>query len=512
MFALFFALMAILTNQYSMIETHRDFYGIYEINYVWIPWTFWILSLICFLPLLTIAITLLVHRKKLPSVLEYLLSNNEGSLAATVRTAYFQSMQRSGVRIVIGVFIVSLFMLFMGGLNLVDRWKISSRLNEAALIEKTQRTVERGIKGVKTALGFKSGQAQKTTVRKDTIPVVRFGLHTVNNDQKQYLDDCYRIAKKMKEVGATAILIDISDMHYKLRPKLARLAQLGITVFTFQDPYSYAFIAQEDTVDPKHIPMSMYSMSIEDIGTRSMLMRIKPTGNRVAWGAGNEEEYQLPDATVELLKKHYGYPDTMQARRRGNYVVLGTYQFPVTHDGWLYLPREIRVDWWYLLSPISAYRDFNSDTLHFRDSRWEEFSIENITPEIYRGKIILIDWNYLGMARERGYLLTWAYAKTLAFLLHNDVLTVVESSSIWLSLLCIGLSALIVWRLRQAVSLFLMFVLGLVVLAASIYLFSQNVLIDIFYPFLSLALSMLVLPGMKITSEEEELIDLPKAQ
>ena len=79
------------------------------------------------------------------------------------------------------------------------------------------------------------------------------------------------------------------------------------------------------------------------------------------------------------------------------------------------------------------------------------------------------------------------------------------SGYLWLSVACIVIAGFFAYRFRPLAAILLMFVLAVCTLVFASYLYDRlNIIIDIFYPLLSIGVAIIVFPAIAVMRKEDE--------
>jgi hypothetical protein len=231
------------------------------------------------------------------------------------------------------------------------------------------------------------------------------------------------------------------------------------------------------------------------------LCRFKPSGM--------ESDYTDPlrDVTLEIIRKYKGYADHLSPERGADEIRFGDFKIPVTKDGWM-LSRGKGT-----LGQTLVYVDSKGNWVYWRQqgSMWNAPEVKKaglavstppmgamrlISGEVH-GKIVLLaesfsERNILGSS-------TRAYASAIENILAGKVTRKSETGYLWLSVVCVIIAGFIAYRFRMVAAILLMSVLAVCTLLFGSYLYdSQNILLDIFYPLISLAMAMVAFPAIAL--------------
>jgi len=98
-----------------------------------------------------------------------------------------------------------------------------------------------------------------------------------------------------------------------------------------------------------------------------------------------------------------------------------------------------------------------------------------------------------------------AYAVGLESVLRGNLMTKPASGYLWFSIACIALAGFLGYGFRPLIAILLMFVLAAITLVVASQLYnSMNIMIDIFYPLLSIGVAMIVFPAIAAVHRRNE--------
>jgi hypothetical protein len=220
-----------------------------------------------------------------------------------------------------------------------------------------------------------------------------------------------------------------------------------------------------------------------------------------------ESDYKDPlrDVTLEIIRKYKGYLDGLSPERGSDETRFGDFKIPVTKDGWMFSRGKGT------LGQILVYVDSKGDWVYWRQqgSMWTAPEVKKAglavsTPPMgamklldgeVQGKIVLLSESF-GERNSNGLR---AYASAIENILAGTITRKSETGYLWLSLMCVVIAGFIAYRFRLVAGILLMFILAVCTLLFGSYLYdSQNVLVDIFYPLLSLAMAMVAFPAIAL--------------
>lgn len=345
---------------------------------------------------------------------------------------------------------------------------------------------------------------------------------TPSNDVDQHLHDLLKIVTDLKSVGAKAVLITLPEFPPEGKgvfPLLRQIEKSGIVVWGI--PFESYPESPSKIADSLGVPwpwVAPYTTASDELWRGPFLSRL--------WHF---------DLALPLLGKYHNYPYYEFARRVGYEVIeFGDYRIPMTKKGWVYaLDRYTgsigpdlyvhRGGSWQIGmhfgggDPVRGFQitkyvgpKKGPDTLGYYtyhgasdvESPWLPFGQKTFEWKV-KDKIVLLVGNY---GRAVGpYLPDRAYAVGLESVLQGNSMKKPASGYLWLSLACLALAGFFAYRFRPLVAILLMFVLAVCALVFGSYLYdSLNIIIDIFYPLLSIGVAMIVFPTIAVMRREEE--------
>jgi hypothetical protein len=427
-------------------------------------WVFWLmlgLTVICLIPMVGFILRGLQIRGLLPRKIDRLYAEDSRQ-----KRRMLLSIVQSRLHTLGGQFLlVGLAILFVvGALSRTPALRereLGTYLNEWTL----------GILGLSKAAGGPVSVYQ--------IPLIMDG-----GDNALYLKNCEKVVGDLAGIGAKAVLVDVQDMETShTKTELEMIQQLnksGIVVLGAKDFYGFPNAG---------LSCGIVTLSESEVRGDPLLNRIQPVAGRNPDRAG--------DLTVELLRKYNGYPERLLPQREGSVVKFGNYQIPVTNDGFMYARDKWgEVAFWPRIYAIVGEK---GDSLKYRLMRNGVRYTSNLNElrSEFQGKIFLI-------GRVRGSLLdnfvfTKVYAAALQSILDNSVIRKAEWSPLWITALCIAISASIAHRLRFFTSILATFLLGVVLIVADSILYDRmNLIIEIIYPLLSILMTMVIFPVLAL--------------
>ena len=460
--------------------TYSKSIGHVTLNLGWIFWLCIILSFLCTLPLLRAFFNILHQRGALPNAIGRLFSDeirqrNE-SVMERLRSRVFGVIGRL---VIAGVGILLVVMLLFRT-GVIHNDEVDSNLYALA----------HSLKGM-----------HQQEAKFSNVSVFDF----VRPHYGEYLPDCLKLVRDLKEAGAKVVLLRLSpetttppvDPKEGLR-LMRELENTGIVVFG--TPYGRNFRIA-DSAGEIRFSKGTFTISEHNMEESIDLCRFKPSGM--------ESDYTDPlrDVTLEIIRKYKGYADHLSPERGADAIRFGDFKIPVTKDGWM-LSRGKGT-----LGQTLVCVDSKGDWVYWRQqgSMWTAPEVKKAglavsTPPMgamkllggeVQGKIVLLaesfsERNILGSS-------TRAYASAIENILAGKVTRKSESGYLWLSVVCVAIAGFVAYRFRMLAAILLISILAVCTLLFGAYLYdSQNVLVDIFYPLMSLAMAMVAFPPIML--------------
>ena len=499
--AMIFALLSVLASRHVAIQYTRLSASV-GIDIRWIFWLLVLLSLVCLVPLIAAIFHNLHERRRLPAFLDSFFQDEfrvkRERMTWDIRKLLFG---RIGLSVITGAAIL-LLLVFLNRTSAVDEDALNGNLYEVVL----------NLRGVKHP-------------RESFSKVAQLLYLTPGKDLVQHLRDLFNIVSDLKHAGAKAVLITLPELPPSGRQAFRLMSELensGIVVWGV--PYG-SYVGSEsrlsDSLGGIRPTLAYYMTPADELWRGPYLSRL--------WRV---------DVALPLLRKYHNYPYYQLAEEVGGELVFGDYRIPETKKGWMYgvdrytasIWPDIYVhrgeQWWvgaHVGGPvgirgfqITGYVGPSKETgaLGYYAYNWKSraeppwLAIDNHVLEgKVKDKIVLVRGNYGSISGS--YPPDRAYAVGLESILRGQVMKKAELGYLWLSLACLVAAGFFAYCFRALVAILLMFVLAACVLLFGSYLYdSQNSLVDIFYPLLSIAIAMIVFPTItvahKIRGEEED--------
>jgi hypothetical protein len=123
--------------------------------------------------------------------------------------------------------------------------------------------------------------------------------------------------------------------------------------------------------------------------------------------------------------------------------------------------------------------------------------------ENVKNKIVFLVGNYGSLSGQ--YMPDRAIAVWLESVLRGELMRKPASGHLWISLVCLVIAGFFAFRFRPLMAILFMFMLAAITLVAASHLYnSMNIMIDIFYPLLSIGVAMIVFPAIAAVHRTNE--------
>ncbi|HAL56476.1 MAG TPA: hypothetical protein DCP63_08375 [Bacteroidetes bacterium] len=323
-----------------------------------------------------------------------------------------------------------------------------------------------------------------------------------------YLKHCLQIVDRLKKAGAKVVMVPLTEkggVTAKVQALLEQLQKTGIVVFADQEktPNNYFDATDSRLDDPKNwwaqhpafrrIPIT-WGVSTIRSAPMGVLLRFVPYRFR-DFHIGDT----LPDVSLQVLKKYWGYSDSLSIPQTSYTVLFGDRQIPVAGDGYVYLKYNFTPDY---RRGVSAYADIGSDSLSFQSWTRDSVNHPDSAWAYYKDKMVVIDWGDLSPFWSYQQSFGWRYAQIIAAIMEQNYVTRSNEWDLLLILFLIIFLAALSYRFRGTFVLALSVVLFVATIWLSIWLFdNENTLFDPTYVLMPIILCGLILPVVRLTEE-----------
>lgn len=484
-----FALLSILASKVMTVMYFPSFAKI-TINLKWMFWLSATLSVAFILPLIRSLLFALHQQGRLPKVLRWFFRDEV--VARFVLTIH--SLQ--------GLLFSTIGRLVLAGLGI---FLLTIAVWRSGAIHETE-TDSNLLTIVDAARGRHSDTAEAAF---STVELCSF----LRSERSYYLRDCLKLVTDLKAAGVKVVVL---GMRPPFGPKdesplLRELEKTGIVVFATD--YGRTLRIADSTGE---LTLSAGSVTISnrEVEETDRIVRLRPTGIE------NVGSPRLLDVSIEILRKYKGYgSDVAWVEDRGEFR-FGDYRIPVTTGGWMYSQdrgfrnplRFVYVDstgtWSYeswLARPSSLGITTGAWSYKWGGARFSASGITTAGLKIegykipmqdigtrLQGKIVLLMDSF---GPPGSYLISRAYESAIENILSGTLVRKWELGHLWVSVLCLIIAGLIIYRVRLIVAFLILLALLPGVLLFGSYLYtSHSVLIDMFYPLLSTAMAICVFP------------------
>lgn len=327
----------------------------------------------------------------------------------------------------------------------------------------------------------------------------------------EYIRHAARIVDDLKKAEAKAVLVRLPvDMPWtpKVKEQIEKLRKGGIAVFgqSLRGPSLFFQSSQRALDDPKNWWIRHPVFHHIDIFWGVLSARFEMFGTVYRFVPIQYRDYDrggpVPDASLQLLKRQFGYPDDLEIQQGSYQVRFGPHRIPLASDGYAYvkqvpLPRPVvGVD--AIISPEIDSLQYTVTT--FRRNE-KAPSLENAWRS-YKNKIVILDWS--GNSPFSFPSTGQVYVQILNAIVTNSFVTRMDE---W-NLLLVFLAVAIMAGLGYATRGWVLFV-GSILLSAGLIWFTRwlldqhNILMEPTYILLPLLLSGVILPVVKLSGEKK---------
>ncbi|MEX1275315.1 MAG: hypothetical protein WEE20_05245 [Bacteroidota bacterium] len=218
----------------------------------------------------------------------------------------------------------------------------------------------------------------------------------------EYVRHAARIVDDLKKAGAKAVLVRLPvDMPWtpKVREQIERIQKGGIAVIgqSLRESEMYARSSQRSLDNPKNWWIRHPVFHHLDLFWGVLSARYEMFGSVYRFVPTQYRDYErggpVPDASLQLLKRHFGYPDDLEIQQGPYQVRFGSHAIPIAPDGYAYVKRAPLPR---LSGGVSASISPETDSLHY--SVWasgkneKEISLETAWRG-YKDKVVILDWS-----------------------------------------------------------------------------------------------------------------------
>ena len=474
--ALMFGLLSIPASKMITL-TYSQSLGQVTMNLRWIFWLSITLAILCTLPLLKALLYGLHLRGSLPKFVDRFFTDEiRNGIESIIGRLQAKAFSVVGRMVFAGVGILVVVMLLYR-IGVVHNDEVDSNLYALAYSLKGMHQQEPNF---------------------SNVSVFNFLRPRSGED----LSDFLKLVRDLKEAGAKVVLLRLSPLTSPVDPKeglklIRELENTGIVVFG--TPYGrnsrYA-----DSLGEIKFSKGTFTLSEHNMDEAIDLYRFKPSGMQGVYTDA------LLDVTLEIIRKYKGYSEHLSPERGADEIRFGDFTIPVTKDGWMFSRGK-----GFPVGNILVYVDSKGDWVYWRQQGSTFFSREVkkaglavSTPPLgamkllggeVQGRIVLLGESF----GEHNFVGSRAYASAIENILAGKVTRKSETGYLWLSAVCLVIAGFIAYRLRLIAAILLMFILAVCALLFGSYLYdSQNILVDIFYPLLSLAMAIVAFPAIAL--------------
>jgi hypothetical protein len=467
-----FAVLSILASRVITVTYFRSFATI-TINMKWMFWLSAALSIAFILPLIRSILFALHQQGRLPKVLSWFFRDEVvAKLVSTVRFLRSFIVSTPGRLLLAGI---GIFLLT------IAVWR-SGVIHETETDSNLLTIVD-------------AARGRHPDIKEGAFSTVELCSY-FRQQSGDYFRNCLRLVTDLKAAGAKVVVLGMPQ-SFGRKVDFALLKELentGIVVFATDYGRTIRIADSTGELELSAGSVTMSGNEVEE--TTYRLVRLRPTGIE------NVGSPRLLDVSIEILRKYKGYGNEVPWIEEGGEFRFGEYRVPVTKDGWMYsrdrgfsFESLLDVDStgsWYVPNRPKSSKDFSQKAikagLKVEDGK---IPVRDAGNQL-KGKIVLLIDSF---GPPGSYLVSRAYESAIENILAGTLIRKWEMGHLWLSVLCLVLAGLITYRVRLVVAFLILLALVPCVLLFGSYLYTnQSILIDMFYPLLSMAMAIVVFP------------------
>jgi hypothetical protein len=467
-----FAALSILASRVITVTYFLSLAKI-TINLKWMFWLSATLSVVFILPLIRSILSALHQQGRLPKVLSWFFRDEVAAKFASIMNFFQFFIVRTLGRLVLAGFGIFLLTFAVWRSGVIHEMETDSNL----------LTIADAVRG------------RHPDIEKAVFSTVELCSY-FRQQSGDYFHNCLRLVTDLKAAGAKVVVVGMPQ-SFGMKVDFALLKELENTgIVVFATSYGRTIRIADSTGEMKLSAGSVTMPDNEVEETWCRLVRLRPTGIE------NVGSPRLLDVSMEILRKYKEYGSDVAWTDEGGEFRLGDFRIPVTKEGWMYskdrgfsVTSMLDVDSnrsWYVPNLSRQPKDFSQKAikagLRVEDER---IPVKDIGDRL-KGKIVLLIDSF---GPPGSYLVSKGYASAVENILSGTLIRKWEHGHMWLSLLCVVIAGLIVYRVRLVVAfLILLALLPCVLLLASYLYTSYSILIDMFYPLLATAMAIVIFP------------------
>ena len=337
-------------------------------------------------------------------------------------------------------------------------------------------------------------------------PVVLFNYYSRDNNQRNYLQNCAKIARDLKQVGAKAVLIPLPNIFSEESKKLVQeIHKSGIVVFGVRNESDYhlAQAREESGIHTGRLSLDIYKRHPFHL---SFIHKVNPfpAGNYQLWKNAH-------DVTFEILRLYYGLPRNLPVSLDGDNLVFGKLRASLDEKGMLNVGSlswpnyHINLNAGYDMDFVGKGRSEKPKFEYTSVGRGKIERISNLEPykQRFEGKIVILQWHDLGgLSMPFSYRESQDYAQVIDNILRGKVLKQTNLGSLLIGLISILGCGLILYRSRLIAAVGLLILFSFMILYGSAWLFQEKgLLVDIPVAIASVVASIAVFSVLRLGNE-----------
>jgi hypothetical protein len=327
----------------------------------------------------------------------------------------------------------------------------------------------------------------------------------------EYVRHAARIVDDLKKAGAKAVLVQVPvDMPWtpKVREQIEKIRKGGIAVIgqSLRESEMYGRSSQRALDNPKNWWIRHPVFHHMDLFWGVLSVRYEMFGNVYRFVPTQYRDFDrggpVPDASLQLLKRHFGYPDDLEIQQGSYQVRFGSHPIPIASDGYAYvkrvpLPRGG--------GGVSAAISPETDSLQY--SAWEYGrDEEGISLETawrgYKDKIVILDWSGTSFFIFPSF--GQVYLQILNAIVTNNFVTRMDEWNLLIVLFFVAIMAGLSFATRGWIVFVssILFSIGVVWFTRWL-LDQQSILMEPTYILFPILLCGVVLPLIKLSGEKK---------
>lgn len=327
----------------------------------------------------------------------------------------------------------------------------------------------------------------------------------------EYIRHAAQIVDDLQKAGAKAVLVPLPvDLPWtpKVRGEVERIQKTGIAVFGqhLRELSTNSPVAARTLDNPKTWWVRHPVFHKVDLFWGALTARFEMLGSIYRFLPTQYRDYDrgtpVPDAALQLLKRHFGYADDLELPQGSSLVRFGSNSIPLAPDGYVYVKRASLPR-----PPDGVYVSISPETdslqyytMRTRQAR-EEPTLESAWKN-YEQKIVILNWsgNQAFSFPSTGEV----YMQILHAIITNAYVTRLDEWNLLVLLLAVAVMTGLSFVFRG----WIVFVSSVVFSAGTVWLtrwllHEHSILMEPTYFLFPLLLCGLILPVVKLSGEKK---------